>query len=690
MILERCKHKSMSGNNYIPTLNQVNIENFRCFKKNQTIAPIKKINIFIGKNNVGKTSLLQFIQNYLIYQTTSLPVFDEKLDLIKPDLFEFSWKEKVIEYFPLSWIVRAKNSSEIHNQTADQSVLYDVCRFINCHYIAGMRHIEGTSLDELWIDGNGLIEYIALLLNAGPITATDISNAYNRRRNKESHFFEFDNLYDALMISDFLNCLNLKDINVDHQVLSDVSKIDMVLNLWKNSCKERISNIKRFLKTLLNSSNEINLTVDNERKHLLIHLKDNLELPFSHIGGGVQEAILLMTVVQMHQQSVVCIEEPELHLHPSAQRQLVDFFLTETDNQYFIATHSAHLINTIHLEKEKSQQIQIFSIEQEDGESTVRPIVSADQDDERELFSTLSDMGYMASDLLQANYLIFVEGPSDVRYLDFWIKKIAQKYGQPVVERGIHYQFVYSCGNSFFSAIDSPKYDPFLTVKHVLKVNKNIAVFFDKDDMGLSNAGKWEHKQQTVKELKDQGGFGGIWKEREVENCITKEIFQLALLIRYPKTPTTAFKAFNTNDFLNDDITGMYKSGKRYGDIDKMWISKMITTDKPSDIKEMMLPQSGESVESRLSFKTRSWTKKNKEKILDITGASGAKDICTKVATMLQSYQDNFAIKVQQKELKPQEIIQDNGTLIDFDSTMQVLIENILTANNIKFIRPLP
>jgi predicted ATPase len=44
------------------------------------------------------------------------------------------------------------------------------------------------------------------------------------------------------------------------------------------------------------------------------------------------------------------IDQPEIHLHPSAQSQLADYFIRQikdNDKNYFIETHSEYLLNRL-------------------------------------------------------------------------------------------------------------------------------------------------------------------------------------------------------------------------------------------------------------------------------------------------------------------------------------------------------
>ncbi len=54
----------------------------------------------------------------------------------------------------------------------------------------------------------------------------------------------------------------------------------------------------------------------------------------------------------------------------------------------------------------------------------------------------LDDLGVMSGDLVQANGLIWVEGPSDRIYIRTWMESLSRSRGQPAPIERVHYAFV--------------------------------------------------------------------------------------------------------------------------------------------------------------------------------------------------------------------------------------------------------
>ncbi|WP_336651646.1 MULTISPECIES: AAA family ATPase [unclassified Leucobacter] len=98
------------------------------------------------------------------------------------------------------------------------------------------------------------------------------------------------------------------------------------------------------------------------------------------IGVGASQLLpIVVAGLSVPPESLVLIEQPELHLHPSVQSKLADFFLfSRPDVQYVIETHSEYLVTRIRRRiaegKVEPGQLEVQFAEREAGVTNVRSL----------------------------------------------------------------------------------------------------------------------------------------------------------------------------------------------------------------------------------------------------------------------------------------------------------------------------
>ena len=102
-----------------------------------------------------------------------------------------------------------------------------------------------------------------------------------------------------------------------------------------------------------------------------------------NVGSGISYLIsIIISCLGSEEDSIIVIENPEIHLHPKAQSRLCDFiyFVSKAGRQLFVETHSDHIFNglRVDIKKKKIQQEDIsvnFLAMNEHCETQCNPII---------------------------------------------------------------------------------------------------------------------------------------------------------------------------------------------------------------------------------------------------------------------------------------------------------------------------
>lgn len=142
---------------------------------------------------------------------------------------------------------------------------------------------------------------------------------------------------------------------------------------------------------------------------------DHYSLPLNSCGTGISQVLAILLIAIKQKGGVVAIDEPNSFLHPDAVRVLLNILETRTDNQYIIATHTtefASLLNkvTVHVVRK-------------DGLTSVVSTLDVNRvNDAREI---MEDLGTRISDVFGYHKVIWVEGPTEQKCFSLIASKFA-------------------------------------------------------------------------------------------------------------------------------------------------------------------------------------------------------------------------------------------------------------------------
>jgi len=239
------------------------------------------------------------------------------------------------------------------------------------------------------------------------------------------------------------------DMSVSTIVQSDGSGATTNLNIFINNAnfdRELVdTNLLTDLNTIVSPDTYFEgITVRSSDNNIWeIFLKENGKgwIPLSRSGSGLKTIILVLINVLLipkkecksHDNYIFLFEELENNLHPAIQRRLLSYIkkiALEMNATFFITTHSNVVIDLF----SKDANAQIYHITQDAIVKNATTYI--------ETSGILDDLDIRASDLLQSNGLIWVEGPSDRIYMN----KFIELWSGGSITEGLNYQCIFYGG----------------------------------------------------------------------------------------------------------------------------------------------------------------------------------------------------------------------------------------------------
>lgn len=248
------------------------------------------------------------------------------------------------------------------------------------------------------------------------------------------------------------------------------------------------------------------------------------------LGRGIKTILHTLLVLNAYNEiwekirSCIVIEEIENNLHPRAIRRLIDILVKESaqaETRLIFVTHSpvvmehlasVHDATTHHVYRE--------------GASTVcRPIQHF-----KDACNALTDLGARASDLLQANFVIWVEGPTEQIVIPYLISKYAQDliFGTDyiVVLYGGNLLLHFSGEMPDFAESDDNESSGAQDHRiEVARLNRNFAFVMDSD--GEVEGRPPKRAKEAIRKARTDGHKFPVWTthSREIEGCYPNEVF---------------------------------------------------------------------------------------------------------------------------------------------------------------------
>ena len=299
-------------------IEHITIDNFKSLKHCE-LTGCKRINLFIGRPNVGKSNILEALSIF------SLPFLKEN-------------SSKKITHF-----IRVENEAELfYNGNYEQPIV------VNTNVGKGTISYERkTGLEVLINTVSGGGKYV-------------VDDKLNFRFGKNEEYLPFIRKYT------FLASTNFKKAHSRYLIPPYGFNLLNVIERYPE-LKEEISN--------LFTQYDLSLVFDKASQSLKImqpnkNKKDIFLVPYNSIADTLQRIIFFKTAIASNHDAVLLFEEPEAHSFPPFISHITQEMIHKSDNQYFVATHSPFILNDL-LENSR-EELAVFMFSYKSHQTTIR------------------------------------------------------------------------------------------------------------------------------------------------------------------------------------------------------------------------------------------------------------------------------------------------------------------------------
>lgn len=476
----------------------------------QFLAPLEKITLIAGQNNSGKSNILRVALN--LQNLFSNPIAGLDVPRVPASVERFALairlggidevSDRFFQESGLSEHARQTVFQLLANHAFDLKEDGSVWLY-RTHYLPTDQQVSSIAQAQDLASANiQLNQYFQAVGFVGVNSAKDMAQEFIGRISKLMR-------YPTVRMVDASR--RVTDLNNDgHSLIQRLAALQHP-SLDNDSDREKFEAINKFLQTVTGDPSA-RLEVNYNATELNVR-RDLLALPLENLGTGIAQVVMLAASASVEANTVVCMEEPEVHLHPLLQRKLLRYLKDETNNQYIIATHSAHLLD--------SSVASVFHATFTEAGTEIKFAGNP-----YELSTVCYDLGYRPSDLLQTNFAVWVEGPSDRIYIEHWLRLV-----NPNLREGIDYTIMFYGGRllSHLSP-DDPDVHDFISLR---RLNRHLAILIDSDKAKQSSKIN-ATKRRIVDAMKDPG-MVWVTQGRNIENYVPPALLTHALEQVYTK-----------------------------------------------------------------------------------------------------------------------------------------------------------
>lgn len=322
--------------------NSIRIRNFKSIR-DAKLADCKRINILIGKPNVGKSNILEALSLFSLSHSRS-----SAYGSFSASLEAFVRFENEHELMYNGELQETTDAIRIETNLANCTVTF---------------HQETNT--QIEITGDKVQELIEIKLQSKGYSQLKHHTAPGKAfgKVKKYQFSDYKALYSSKIKSPtkFLrppfggNLMNIveayPELTADCQKLFEEYGLQLVF--------DKASMELRVMKQLVRGNGQIS---------------NIFLLPYNSVADTLRRIIFFKAAIVSNQNSILLFEEPEAHAFPPYIVHITQEIIRSKSNQFFIATHSPFIMNDF-LENAQDE-LAVFIVDWQNGETTITKLTN--------------------------------------------------------------------------------------------------------------------------------------------------------------------------------------------------------------------------------------------------------------------------------------------------------------------------
>lgn len=306
-------------------IKNISIQNFKSIK--QLTFEAKRVNVFIGEPNVGKSNILEALGMFSLIHSKEgdVPIrYQEVSNLFYDD--EMYTSEVAVRAEPYSYKINSRQLNAVLTQENKETGLSEEKELFDFYFEGKKTAIRTTRKEAVSFP----IKYyqFKVLDTYGDSASGFLNPPYG------------SNLYEILKTSKVLK--------------------SMIAGILKE---------KDYRLVLRQKGKEIEVTKE----------VDDIQYayPYQNLSDTLQRIVFHLAIIETNKNSTILLEEPESHMSPFYIRDIAERIARDTNNQYFLVTHNPYFLVTL-VEKTKSSDLQVSATYLEDYKTKFKHLSKED------------------------------------------------------------------------------------------------------------------------------------------------------------------------------------------------------------------------------------------------------------------------------------------------------------------------